>query len=40
LQAKRQNDTRFEPKMPADERTKRRTLWSRAIERSKNWSRE
>jgi glycerol kinase len=38
LQAKRQNDIRFEPKMGAEERGKRRALWSRAIERSKNWT--
>jgi glycerol kinase len=40
LKAKRKNDTQFEPKMSAEERAKRRTLWSRAIERSKNWSHE
>jgi glycerol kinase len=37
LQAKRQNDTRFEPKMSAEERANRRTFWAQAIERSKNW---
>jgi glycerol kinase len=38
LQAKRSNDTRFEPKMGADERSQRRALWQRAVERSKQWS--
>jgi glycerol kinase len=38
VQAKRQNDVRFEPKMNLDERGKRRMLWQRAVERSKDWS--
>jgi glycerol kinase len=38
LQAKRQNDVRFEPKMNAQERAERRSLWSRAVARSKGWS--
>ncbi len=38
LQAKRQNDARFEPKMSGVERTGRRALWSRAVERARNWS--
>ena len=37
LQAKRQNDTRFEPKMGAAERAERRALWSRAVDRARNW---
>jgi glycerol kinase len=38
LQAKRQNDIRFEPKMNSEERGKRRALWSRAVSRAKNWT--
>ncbi len=38
LQAKRQGDTRFEPKMPAGERAGRRALWNRAVGRARNWS--
>jgi glycerol kinase len=38
LRAKRQNDTRFEPKMDAQERTQRRARWRRAVERAKNWN--
>ncbi len=38
LRAKRQGDVRFEPRMDASERTKRRGRWQRAVERSKNWS--
>jgi glycerol kinase len=38
LQAKRQGDVRFEPKMAVAERTKRRELWSQAVERAKGWS--
>jgi glycerol kinase len=38
LRAKRKNDVRFEPKMDATERTKRRARWQRALERSKNWT--
>jgi len=38
LQAKRQNDIRFEPKMSVEERGKRRALWSRAVSRAKNWT--
>ena len=37
LKAKRQNDSHFEPKMSTEDRTQRRALWSRAVERSKNW---
>jgi glycerol kinase len=38
LRAKRQNDTRFEPKMAANERAERRGQWSRAVERAKGWT--
>jgi glycerol kinase len=38
LRAKRSDDIRFEPKMDAAERAARRALWSRAVERSKNWT--
>ncbi len=38
LQAKRQGDVRFEPKMTAEERAERRGLWRRAVERARNWS--
>jgi len=38
LQAKRQNDIRFEPTMTAHERAERRALWSRAVSRAKNWT--
>ena len=37
LRAKRQGDTRFEPKMDADERAARRGRWRKAVERAKNW---
>ncbi|MGA3069400.1 MAG: glycerol kinase GlpK [Terracidiphilus sp.] len=38
LRAKRQNDTRFEPKMTPQERAERRGRWRRAVERAKNWN--
>ncbi|HEY1903415.1 MAG TPA: glycerol kinase GlpK [Terracidiphilus sp.] len=38
LKARRQNDTRFEPKMSAGERAERRLLWNRAVDRARNWS--
>src|SRR5208282_5724369 len=38
LQARRQNDLRFEPTMSAQEHAERRSLWQRAVERAKNWS--
>jgi len=38
LAAERQNDTRFEPKMSAEERSARRALWRRAVDRARNWS--
>jgi glycerol kinase len=38
LRAKRNEDTRFEPKMPETERKQRRARWQRAVERSKNWT--
>jgi glycerol kinase len=37
LRSKR-DDVRFEPRMDETERTKRRALWHRAIERSRNWT--
>jgi glycerol kinase len=37
LRAKRQNDTRFEPRMDAAERAERRGRWQRAVERAKGW---
>jgi len=37
LQAKRQNDTRFDPKMTAEKRNALRATWSKAVGRSKNW---
>ncbi|HVC46212.1 MAG TPA: glycerol kinase GlpK [Terracidiphilus sp.] len=38
VRAKRQGDTRFEPKMSSEERAARRTKWQRAVERAKHWS--
>jgi glycerol kinase len=38
LRAKRQGDTRFEPRMDAAERAECRGLWQRAVERAKGWS--
>ena len=38
LRAKRQGDTRFEPKMAPQERAERRGRWQRAVERAKGWS--
>jgi glycerol kinase len=38
LRSKRKNDARFEPKMDEPERAKRRALWQRAVERSRNWT--
>jgi len=38
LEAKRKGDTRFEPRMDAGERTTRRALWQRAVERAKAWN--
>ena len=38
LCAKRQGDVRFEPRMHEHERSQRRALWQRAVERSKNWT--
>ncbi|HEY1580073.1 MAG TPA: glycerol kinase GlpK [Terracidiphilus sp.] len=37
LRAKRQGDVSFEPRMDQQERSERRALWQRAVERSKNW---
>src|SRR5579863_8774756 len=38
LLRKRQGDARFDPKMDAAERTKRRAYWQRAVQRSRNWT--
>ncbi|HEY6487731.1 MAG: glycerol kinase GlpK [Terracidiphilus sp.] len=38
LRDQRQDDTRFEPKMPEPERKQRRARWQRAVERSKHWT--
>jgi len=38
VQSKRQNDDRFEPKMSAEERAERRSLWNRAVSRAKGWN--
>jgi glycerol kinase len=38
LRTKRQNDTRFEPKMAPQERAERRGRWQQAVERAKNWN--
>ncbi len=38
LRAKRQSDVRFEPTMDQAQRSERRALWHRAIERSKAWT--
>jgi glycerol kinase len=38
LRAKRQDDTRFEPKMEKAEAAVRRASWHRAVERSRNWT--
>jgi glycerol kinase len=38
LKAKRQGDVRFEPKMTAEDRAKRRATWARAVSRAKNWT--
>jgi glycerol kinase len=38
LRAERQGDTRFEPRMQAEERAERRARWQKAVERAKNWT--
>ncbi|HXS75997.1 MAG TPA: glycerol kinase GlpK [Terracidiphilus sp.] len=38
LQAKRQGDTRFEPRMNPQQRSEMRARWQRAVERSKKWT--
>jgi glycerol kinase len=38
LRTQRQGDTRFEPRMTAEERAERRARWQKAVERAKNWS--
>jgi glycerol kinase len=38
VQAKRQTDLHFEPTMSSEEQSQRRSLWRRAVERSKGWS--
>jgi len=37
LEVKRQGDVRFEPKMTAEERSQRRALWQRAVDRARGW---
>ena len=37
VEAKRQDDDRFDPKMSADDRAGRRGLWQRAVGRAKSW---
>jgi glycerol kinase len=37
LRAQREHDVRFEPRMDAADRKRRRVRWQRAVERSKNW---
>ncbi len=38
LRSMRQGDARFEPRMDAGERAKRRATWRRAVERAKSWT--
>jgi len=38
LRSKRQGDVRFDPRMNGHERSRRRALWQRAVERSRNWT--
>jgi len=38
LRAERKGDVRFEPKMSSSERSDRRGLWQRAVERAKAWT--
>jgi len=38
LKAKRQGDVQFEPAMDAEERARRRGVWKKAVERTKNWA--
>jgi glycerol kinase len=38
LRAKREGDVRFEPRMGPDERTERRAVWQKAVERAKGWT--
>lgn len=38
LRAQRTNDARFEPRMSAEERARRRALWQRAVDRSRAWT--
>jgi glycerol kinase len=38
LRAKRAGDVRFEPRMDAGERSERRGVWQKAVERAKNWT--
>jgi glycerol kinase len=38
LQSRLQGDTRFEPRMSAEERAQRRSVWSRAVDRSRKWT--
>jgi glycerol kinase len=38
LQSRLQGDARFEPQMSKDERADRRAVWSRAVDRSREWT--
>jgi glycerol kinase len=38
LRARREGDRRFEPRMSAQERARRRATWQRAVERTKSWT--
>ncbi|HEV2444820.1 MAG TPA: glycerol kinase GlpK, partial [Candidatus Sulfopaludibacter sp.] len=38
IRARREGDTRFEPRMDAGERAQRRARWQRAVDRSKSWT--
>jgi glycerol kinase len=38
LRAERKGDVRFEPKMSSSERSDRRGLWQRAVERARAWT--
>ena len=38
LNAQRQSDARFEPRMSAQERIERRARWDRAVQRARNWT--
>ena len=38
LRSQRKADVRFEPKMPAEDRSTRRARWQKAVERAKEWA--